>query len=267
VHSSSPRPTTRDAALDALAALVVGAASLVLLAHGGLPLPNPHRVGIAPVPAVLTGATAVPLLLRRRWPLASVLLAALASMVLAVVGGLVWPPLGIGATVFFFARGLRDGSPNAGSYLAPGGAVVAFLAVAAAASPLAPVLHSAIACVAAWLAGEHTRLRRAEVHELRLDAERAERERAREREVAVLEERTRIARDLHDTTAHTLNVITLRAGTARLRDDPAFARTVLADIEELARETIREVAGWWRTFVRRPRLSSRLPGLLRWRRS
>lgn len=235
-------PGVRSQLTDGVMVLIVVVASLVLLAHGGLPLPDTHGAVVSGMPAVLTVAAAVPLVLWRRWPLITVLLSAGVSVALALAGGLVWPPLGIGAAVYFFARGPRHGArwPRAHQTLA-GVAVVLFLSVALLVSPVAPVLHSAIACAALWFAGERSRLRRLEVHDLRAEALRTARETERERDVAVLAERTRIARDLHDSTAHALNVISLRAGTARLREDPAHALNVLADIEDLARDTIAEV--------------------------
>ena len=57
------------------------------------------------------------------------------------------------------------------------------------------------------------------------------------------EERTRIARDLHDSAGHAINVILVQAGAARLlRDkDPAGAREALETIEEVARETLGDI--------------------------
>ena len=70
--------------------------------------------------------------------------------------------------------------------------------------------------VTAWALGESTRSSRAGVAALRdraaaLEAERAERDRR-----AAADERSRIARDLHDIVAHHVSVMTLQAGTARL---------------------------------------------------
>ena len=54
-------------------------------------------------------------------------------------------------------------------------------------------------------------------------ARQAERETDRERRLAAAEERTRIARDLHDSAGHAINVILVHAGAARLlaEKDPA----------------------------------------------
>ncbi|MGH3082417.1 MAG: sensor histidine kinase, partial [Gaiellaceae bacterium] len=54
---------------------------------------------------------------------------------------------------------------------------------------------------------------------------------------------TRIARDLHDSAGHAINVILVHAGAARLlaEKDPARSRAALATIETLARETLGEI--------------------------
>jgi signal transduction histidine kinase len=72
---------------------------------------------------------------------------------------------------------------------------------------------------------------------------RADREAEQERRLAVAEERTRIARDLHDSAGHAINVIAVRAGAARLRhdEDPDRSRAALEAIEELARKTVAEI--------------------------
>jgi two-component system sensor histidine kinase DesK len=61
--------------------------------------------------------------------------------------------------------------------------------------------------------------------------------------LAAENERTRIARDLHDLLGHSLTTITVKAGLARrLSDlDPARAATEIAEVERLARRTLGEV--------------------------
>ena len=92
-----------------------------------------------------------------------------------------------------------------------------------------------------WLAGDIARLRREQIAALRERARRAGR-RTRTA-LAVAEERTRIARDLHDSAGHAINVILVQAGAARLQheQDPSGARAAIEAIEELARETLDEI--------------------------
>ncbi|MFE2756059.1 sensor histidine kinase [Actinosynnema sp. NPDC059335] len=62
--------------------------------------------------------------------------------------------------------------------------------------------------------------------------------------LAVVEERNRLARDLHDVLGHSLTTITLKAGLARRlleRDDPGRAREEVRDIETLTRQALGDV--------------------------
>lgn len=62
---------------------------------------------------------------------------------------------------------------------------------------------------------------------------------------AVLEERVRIARELHDVVAHHVSVIGINAGAARrvLDRDPAGAAQALGQIEESSREAVIQMRG------------------------
>jgi signal transduction histidine kinase len=67
--------------------------------------------------------------------------------------------------------------------------------------------------------------------------------RRRMRREAVADERTRIARELHDLVGHTLTVMLVRAGAARLVLDssPAQAREILLDVEVTGRRALDEL--------------------------
>jgi signal transduction histidine kinase len=87
-----------------------------------------------------------------------------------------------------------------------------------------------------WLAGRAIRRRRGRERDLIVERE----EKAR---LAVLEERTRIARELHDVVAHAISVIVLQARGARhaLAAEPDDARTALDAIEQTATQALREM--------------------------
>ncbi|MDQ3669290.1 MAG: histidine kinase, partial [Actinomycetota bacterium] len=126
------------------------------------------------------------------------------------------------------------------------GFLVGYLSATGAAQDGVPgttLSHTTLAWAAAWFAGERTRLRRAHIVELEHRALRAEREAEREGRLAAAEERARIARDLHDSAGHAINVIVVRAGTARMRHDeaPERSRAALETIEEIARQTAAEI--------------------------
>jgi len=97
--------------------------------------------------------------------------------------------------------------------------------------------------VGAWVAGDRGRLRQERMAELAEQAARAERDAERERGLAAAQERTRIARELHDSAGHAINVILVQAGAARLLQDgnPEGSRRAITTIEEVARATIGEI--------------------------
>ena len=74
-------------------------------------------------------------------------------------------------------------------------------------------------------------------------AARLERERTDEAEAAALEERTRIAGELHDVVAHAISAMTIQAGAARrlAERDPDRARTAFATAESTGREALTEL--------------------------
>ena len=63
------------------------------------------------------------------------------------------------------------------------------------------------------------------------------------REQAVVDERLRIARDLHDVVAHGVSAMGIQAGAARrvLDRDPDAARTALANVEEASRDAVTQM--------------------------
>lgn len=97
--------------------------------------------------------------------------------------------------------------------------------------------------VGVWWLGRNTRLRRAYEAELRHRAERLERARDLDARTARVEERSRIARELHDVVAHHVSVMTVQAGAARRIIDrsPDTAREAMATIEETGRTALSEM--------------------------
>jgi signal transduction histidine kinase len=82
--------------------------------------------------------------------------------------------------------------------------------------------------------------RRRARHELAAQTERTELERARR---TVLQERTRLARELHDVVAHHMSLIAVQAETApyRLGDLPAAARAEFRSVSQGAREALADM--------------------------
>ncbi|MFG1866462.1 sensor histidine kinase [Micromonospora arborensis] len=109
-------------------------------------------------------------------------------------------------------------------------------------------LWYALVTGAVWLVALNVRTRRLYVLSLEERATTLEREREAESRAAVAEERTRIARELHDVVAHSLAVMIVQADGARfmLDRDPAQARTavkVVADTGRAALEEMRRLVG------------------------
>ncbi|HKS44448.1 MAG TPA: histidine kinase [Amycolatopsis sp.] len=101
-------------------------------------------------------------------------------------------------------------------------------------------LAIAAACGLALAAGDATRSRRAYVAEVEERARRAETGRELEARRRVVEERLRIARDLHDSMGHHIAVINAQAGLAThvFDDRPATARHALTTIKQASRAAL-----------------------------
>jgi signal transduction histidine kinase len=121
-----------------------------------------------------------------------------------------------------------------------------------------------------WLAGENTRASRVyasqQAERAAEKAAAAEAERAEQVSQALAEERTQIARELHDIVAHAMSVIAVRSGVARMviDTDPGQAREALTIIETTTRRSLHEMrllVGMLRdTHDHHPELSP-VPGL------
>jgi signal transduction histidine kinase len=221
-----------ERSLDIAVAVAVFAASMALLAAG-----EDH---IHALDVVLVALTALPLVWRRQAPLGAFVATGLASVALRAVAEPAGPP--IGATLALYWMVSASDESRARTRLLAGIVIAILIAHAAAGGighnhfPGAELLFGTLLWGGTWLAGERTRLRRQRMAELEERAERAER-------LAAAEERTRIARDLHDSAGHAINVILVHAGLGRLRveDDPDAARAAFATIETVARETVTEI--------------------------
>jgi signal transduction histidine kinase len=95
----------------------------------------------------------------------------------------------------------------------------------------------------AWLAGNALRHRGARAEAAEVRAADAERERETLARVAVAEERTRIARELHDIVAHAVSVMVLQAGAVRhtLPEALAAQTDALRGVEQTGRTALAEM--------------------------
>jgi signal transduction histidine kinase len=220
---------------DVLLALAAFAAQLGLLAHGGLDSGSYHGLDVRG--GVLAAVSALPLALWRRGPLAVFVVTTLASATLNLLDYPAGPPVGATIALFLFAAtsggATRRTIALVGALLA---AHVASVGVGHSAFPTVPLLFGLLVWTLTLVAGDRVRLHRERIE--------------RGRRLAAAEERMRIARDLHDSVGHAINVILVQAGAARLlrERDPDRSEAAIETIEDVARQTVGEIDALVRTL-------------------
>lgn len=234
-----PHPVALDVLLAGTLAAFGVATELVKL-----PETDAYRDGTA-VSVLLALASTVPLVWRRSHPAVVMALAAAASL----------------------AHGVAQ-FPGAGPYfglLAALYAVAAYGSSRAARISLAVVLgiqpiawlnsddpnfdswgdlaFGTVVFTAVWVFGDSRRVRRLHLEMAEERAARAEHERDEQARLAVREERTRIAREMHDIVAHSVSVMVVQAGAARrmIGPDPAAAAVAAGEVEATGRAALREM--------------------------
>ncbi|MFC5187656.1 sensor histidine kinase [Actinomadura harenae] len=196
----------------------------------------PPVAGLQPLGAgawVVSVAAALPLVARRRWPVAVFAVSAAVSLLGITVGAGAF--LAAALALYTVASGpitpRRPSTGLVGGFSAAG--VVALAAVGApagvAGTVVPRVLLGLVLLGGAWTAGRA-------VAERRRNAER-EIERAR------MDERLRIAREMHDVVTHGMGLIAVQAGVANhvVAERPEEARRALEVIEEVSRRSLGEM--------------------------
>jgi signal transduction histidine kinase len=224
--------------LDLLLGAAVGVLALVEIAADDL---VPYA---ASVPLALVQAAAVAS--RRRAPLAAVV-AGVGAMFAQTAAGvsLHTPvmPIVVGLIVVYSVAEYEPlDRAVVGLAVALGGSLAAIQLAQANGEDygVADRLFVALFIVAPWLVGRALHGRTIEVAEQAARAEALE----REQQVAVEEERGRIARELHDVIAHSLGVIVVQAGAGeRLAvRSPERAEETLRSIQEIGRQALGEMS-------------------------
>jgi signal transduction histidine kinase len=214
--------------------------SLAVLSHGAF---DSTDGGLDVLGGVLAGLAAVPLGARRLAPLSVFALVTAATAALYGLRYGIGPPVAFAIALYSVAENRDEMRPRTWT-VALVASLVALVGPHLVRDGFAPELALGTAVwAAAWFAGDRARLRRERMAELEERARRAEREAERERRLAAAEERTRIARDLHDSAGHAINVILVQAGAARLlqEQDLQRSREALETIEGVARDTLVEI--------------------------
>jgi signal transduction histidine kinase len=220
-----------------LAAVFVAAAARD--SHDGAP-PEADRLDVA------AALLAVPLLaLRRRWPLLLLGLGTLAGVLFAA-GDEPRPALVVAVAILAAAVGSEHDRRVAWpAGLAAGTALAAAGLWTSAEGWREPRNLVILATVAMSVAiGDAARSRRAYVAEVEERARRAERDRDEEARRQVVEERLRIARELHDVVAHHIAVINVQAGVAAhlIREQPDEAARALGHVRQAANTVLADLA-------------------------
>lgn len=204
-----------------------------------------RRVGLGDgLEFLACGVAFVLILLRHRWPL-PVFAVSVAFTVLAVGTPGLLPPAALTGLVCAYTVATR--SARTVAWLAGLAAGVAVY-VAAGVTFGTWDWFEAIAVFAsvgmAVAVGDLVRTRRAYLAEVLDRAQRAERSRDEETRRRVLDERVRIARELHDVVAHHIAMINVQAGVAAhvLRDRPEQAEESLAHVRHAARTVLDELS-------------------------
>jgi signal transduction histidine kinase len=188
---------------------------------------------------------AAPLVVRRRWPLTVVLVLG-AVYAAATLANVAFTPFvsnaGPNLAMAVFAAAVR--SRRRSSLTAAGLAGAATVASIAVAMHLHPHHDQdavqIVAVVAAWLAGDMVRAITGYRRQLQLVEHRRATE---ELELARVQERLQLSRDVHDVVSHSLSAIAVQAGVARLvlAQQPEQVGDALSAIETASRSALDEL--------------------------
>jgi signal transduction histidine kinase len=193
---------------------------------------------------VLVLASTVPLAWRRRWPVAVLVAVSVPECILQAS-----EMIGAGFLNILMAA-YSLGAYVAGRRLVVSGTLtfaclVGFVGVGVVVDgvEVEALISTTVLYIGAMLLGDNMRRRRERADELVERAERAERERELLAVQQVQQERTRIAREMHDVVAHSLSVMIIQAGAARrqVRAHPDQAIGALENIESTGREAMSEM--------------------------
>jgi len=220
-------------AADAALAIAVFLATVFVTEGPGDAL-TIRPLGDVPVLALLDFAVAsAALYWRRRAPLA-VLGVALTAWAVTIGSG--YADVGGVAIIALYSAG-RHATRDRWGYLGVAAAIAVVLIDGLTDSASwGEILFGAVVMELAWYVG----------HRLRLRSERAAqqlREQAAEARRIVTEERTRIARELHDVVAHRVSLMTVQAGAAKAvaAQDPQAALQAMGAVEEAGRQALDEL--------------------------
>jgi signal transduction histidine kinase len=191
--------------------------------------------------AIVTLFTTVPIALRRYRPLAVLAVTVIAETLLLIFRPGAGAPFGVIVALYTVAAYCERRVSIRAAALA---ALPITVAVIVNNRPHAGQVIPELAVFAiAWVVGDNIRTRRAYLSELEARAARLEREREEKADRAVIEERARIARELHDVIAHNVSVMVIQAAAGEdvFDEDPGMARESLAAVASTGRAALSEL--------------------------
>jgi signal transduction histidine kinase len=225
-------------------AAVVAVAQLLLVRVVAASVPDgaPWRAPSAATVGLVL-AQSLPLVVRQRFPVPVFVVVLGGNITYYLVG---YPPTGLDVALvaaLYTVAAHRSGRSAAAALTAcivsvAGPALVGWGPYWSRATP-ALIAYLMVFFVAGYAAGLYQRIRRLfEEERLRSLAERSQREREVAEVLAVKAERTRIARELHDSVAHMLSVVAVQAAAAasQLDRDRDGARRALEAVREASRQ-------------------------------
>jgi signal transduction histidine kinase len=244
------RPASIDARLRALPAdRVLAAVAVVLGATNAIEVATADDPGTRGVALVFAVALAGPLVVAWRRPVAALLaFDALALAESALGARVLGTTVSVGLLLITYVFVLALRADRRDFAIGLGASLVLLLVVSQLEDDSGGLLGDA-----AWLAliplgmpavgGRVLRARNELNRRLHEQTAEIERNRAERERAAVLEERTRIARELHDIVAHDVSVMLVQAQAARrtAAGDPERARGAIAAVEETGREALDEL--------------------------
>jgi signal transduction histidine kinase len=234
----------RPLVADGILAGLLAAFSLVTLGYAVRDCDNGCEPGGAGAVALVLVQT-LPLVWRRRFPFIVSLVTGLAT---AAYGVAPYPdlamPIPVGGVVGLYsvaAWGSRPAALGAAGFAAV--AIAVTVGLPRTDADLVDAMFVTAALAGAWILGDRARLQRAVAAELQERAVRLEHDRAGEARRAVAEERSRIARELHDVVAHhvSMMVVQAEAGPVAVEHDPARAAGAFEAISATGRQALVEM--------------------------
>jgi signal transduction histidine kinase len=230
--------------------LLDGAMALVLLMAGGSLFGLKTERLMWPLAIASSFIMIIPVVFRRKYPIA--------TFIAAVAGGAiqvaVMPrPVGADLAVLVLLYTLAAYRPRRVSVPALAVCLAGAMAAIGRWAP-PPVLRNpsrlsevivffTVPTLLAWVLGDSVRYRRGYYQGLVDRAERLERERDAQAQIAAAAERARIAREMHDVVAHHVSVMVVQADGAAfaLDSEPERARQALAAVSRTGRQALAEM--------------------------